>query len=94
MGEAGCPGRDDLASTRELVLDAPQARRDEGQIIDDRLDAIDLRLRVGDLGQGLIALGREALHGRHREVVVALALLKDLLGDEPGLHQLLAALEV
>ena len=46
------------------------------------------------MGQGLIALRREALHRRGRRVEVALALLEDLLGDEPGLHQLLAALEV
>ena len=45
-------------------------------------------------GQGLIALRREALHRRGRGVVVSLALIKDLLGDEPGLHQLLPALEI
>ena len=43
---------------------------------------------------GLIPLRREALHRRHRRVEVALALLEDLLGDEAGLHQLLAALEI
>jgi hypothetical protein len=34
------------------------------------------------------------LHRRRRGVVVALALFEDLLGDEAGLHQFLAALEV
>ena len=87
-------GRDDLAGPRKLILDAPRSRRHERQIIDDRLDAIDLGLRVRDLGQGLIALRGEVFHRRDRGIEVALALLEGLLGDEAGLHQLLAALEV
>ena len=61
-------GGDDFAGARKLILHASQPRRDEGQIIDDRLDAIDLRLRVRDLGLGLIPLRREALHGRRRRI--------------------------
>ena len=87
-------GRDDLARPRKLILDASQPRRHEGQIIDDRLDAIDLRLRVRDLRQGLIALRGEVFHRGDRGIEIALALFEDLLGDEAGLHQLLAALKV
>ena len=94
MVTIGDAGGDDLSGARKLVLDAAEPRRHEGQIIDDRLDAIDLGLRVRDLGLGLIALRGEALHRRHRGVVVALALLEHLLGDEAGLHQLLPALEI
>ena len=87
-------GGDDLAGPRELVLHPSDPRRNERQIVDDRLDAIDFRLRVRDLGQRLIALRGEAFHRRHRGIEVALALFEDLLGDEAGLHQLLAALKV
>ena len=58
------------------------------------LDPVDLRLRVRDLRQGLVALRGEALHRGDSGIIVPLALLEGLLGDEPGLHQLLAALEI
>ena len=87
-------GGDNLAGPRKLILNAPQSRRHEGQIIDDRLDAIDLGLRVRDMRQGLIALRGEVFHRRHRGIEIALALFEDLLGDEAGLHQFLAALKV
>ena len=86
--------RDHFAGPRKLVLYPSQPGRHEGQIVDDRLNAIDLRLRVRDLGEGLIALRGEVLHRRHRGIEVALALFENLLGDEAGLHQLLATLKV
>ena len=86
--------RNHLAGACELVLHSANPRRDESEVADDRLDALDLRFRILDLGLGLIPLRREALHRRDRRVVVAFALLEHLLGDEPALHQFLAALEV
>ena len=94
MVTIGAPAATTSPARASWYCTRPNPRRNERQIVDDRLDAIDLRLRVRDLGQGLIALRGEVFHRRHRGIEVALALFEDLLGDEAGLHQLLAALKV
>ena len=85
---------DDLARAGELVLHPTVSRRNERQILDDRLDPLDLRLGVLDLRLRLVALGGEARHRRDRQVEVALALVVGLLGDVAVLDELRAALEV
>ncbi len=72
----------------------PVPRRDKNQVVQHRLDALDLGLRALDGRVGLVSLCSRSLNACQGPFVIAAALIESLLGDNLLFDQLLSAFEI